>query len=76
MDTRSHTLEALFAQLGIPNSEKSMEAFFSNYHLPSDIPLERAAFWSASQAEFIHDALELNSDWHEAVDQLDARLHH
>ncbi|MBL4827276.1 MAG: DUF2789 domain-containing protein [Spongiibacteraceae bacterium] len=76
MDTSSHTLENLFLQLGLSNATRSIEAFVKNHHLPRDIPLEQAAFWSAGQAQFIHEALEQDSDWSEIVDQLDAQLRH
>lgn len=76
METFSHTIESLFSQLGLSNSDDAIENFCKNHHLPDDIPLEQAAFWSASQAQFIHEALELDSDWCEVVDQLDAQLRH
>lgn len=50
MDTSSHTIYTLFAQLGLPNSDVAIEAFVKNNHLPKEIPLQRAAFWSAEQA--------------------------
>lgn len=76
MDTSAHTLQTLFSQLGLPNNEASMRAFFSNNHLPQNIPLEQAAFWSAGQAQFIRESREEDSDWAEVVDQLDAILRH
>lgn len=76
MDTSSHTIETLFAQLGLSNSEEAIEAFVRNNHLPPQIPLENAAFWSAGQAQLIHEAIEEDADWAEVVDQLDARLRH
>ena len=76
MDTSAHTLPALFAQLGLSNSEEAMEAFVLNNHLPSEVPLEKAAFWSAGQAQFLREAIEEDADWAEVVDQLDAMLRH
>lgn len=76
MDTSTHTMMTLFMQLGLPNSSKSIDAFFYNHHLPKEIPLAQAAFWSAGQAQFIREALEQDSDWAEVVDQLDAQLRH
>ena len=76
MDTSSHTIQTLFDQLGLPSSEAAIQSFIKNNHLGRDIPLERAAFWSAGQAQFIHEALEEDSDWAEVVDQLDAQLRH
>ena len=76
MDTSSHTMQDLFAQLGLPNSDIAMDNFMQNNHLPAEIPLERAAFWSAGQAQFIREAIALDADWAEVVDHLDAQLRH
>jgi hypothetical protein len=76
MDTSNHTMQTLFAQLGLPNSDTAMDNFMQNNHLPAEIPLERAAFWSAGQAQFIREAISLDADWAEVVDHLDAQLRH
>lgn len=76
MDTSSHNLEALFQQLGLSTSEAAISAFITNNRLPNNIPLEKAACWSAVQAEFIHEAIEMDSDWAGVVDLLDAQLRH
>lgn len=76
MDTSAHTLETLFSQLGLPNNQTAMHAFFANNHLPRDIVLEEAAFWSAGQAQFLRESRDADSDWSEIVDQLDAILRH
>ena len=76
MDTSSHTLQALFAQLGLSNNETSIENFIHNNHLPLEIPLESAAFWSSGQAQFLHESIAEDADWAEVVDQLDAMLRH
>ena len=76
MDTSGHSIQDLFAQLGLPNGEAAIEAFVSNNHLPPDIPLANAAFWSGSQAQFIREAIAEDADWAEAVDYLDAQLRH
>jgi hypothetical protein len=69
-------MQALFAQLGLPNSDIAMDNFMQNNHLPAEIPLERAAFWSAGQAQFIREAITQDADWAEVVDHLDAQLRH
>ena len=74
MDTSDHSMEALFAQLGLPNSDNAIDEFIQNNRLPADVPLENAAFWSAGQAQFIHEAIEEDADWAEVVDHLDAQL--
>jgi len=76
MDTSSHTMQALFAQLGLPNSTTAMDNFMQNNHLPDEVPLQNAAFWSAGQAQFIREAIAEDADWAEVVDHLDAQLRH
>ena len=76
MDTSIHTMKTLFAQLGLSTSDTAMDNFMENNHLPAEIPLESAAFWSAGQAQFIHEAIADDSDWAEVVDHLDAQLRH
>ena len=75
MDMSTHNLETLFAQLGLPNSEAAIEAFVSNNHLPRDVPLENAAFWTAGQAQLLKESIVEDGDWAEVVDQLNAQLH-
>ena len=77
MNTEFHYLEALFSQLNLPNSKADIEAFIKSHSpLAGDILLEEAEFWNASQAEFIREAKQADSDWVEVVDQLDAALRH
>jgi len=76
MDTSEHSMQALFAQLGLPNNDTAIDNFIQNNHLPKEIPLESAAFWSAGQAQFIHEAIAEDADWAEVVDHLDAQLRH
>lgn len=76
MDTSSHTMETLFAQLGLPNSETAIDNFMQNNHLPNEVPLQNAAFWSAGQAQFLREAIAEDADWAEVVDHLDAQLRH
>jgi hypothetical protein len=62
--------------LGLASSDAAIEYFVQNNHLPKDIPLDHAACWDAGQAQFIRESLDLDSDWSEIVDQLDAMLRH
>lgn len=74
MDTSSHTLQTLFSQLGLPNSDIAIDNFVQNNHLPVDVPLANAAFWSAGQAQFLRESIAEDADWAEVVDQLGALL--
>jgi hypothetical protein len=65
----------LFAQLGLPNTDDEISHFIRTHRpLPESMTLEQAPFWNTGQAQFIHEALQDDSDWSELVDQLDARL--
>lgn len=75
MDTSDHNMSTLFAQLGLPNSERDIESFISSHRdLRKTEELAEASFWNAAQAAFLREAIADDSDWAEVVDQLDARL--
>lgn len=75
MDTSMHTLENLFLQLGLDNSDHAIAEFISQHKLDKETRLDQASFWSTSQAQFIKECLDLDSDWAEVVDQLNVQLH-
>ena len=75
MDTSDHTLQALFLQLGLPHQLEDIQSFIERRKgLSAAIPLEEADFWSPSQAAFLREAIEQDSDWCEIVNQLDSDL--
>jgi hypothetical protein len=74
MDTTDHSMQSLFAQLGLSTSDTAIDNFIQNNHLPDEIPIENAAFWSAGQAQFIREAIAQDADWAEVVDHLDTQL--
>jgi hypothetical protein len=76
MHTSTITMPQLFEQLGLKSSNLAIARFIKNHHLPRDIALQSAAFWSPAQRQFIKDSLQQDSDWTEVVDQLGAQLHH
>lgn len=75
MDTSMHTMEKLFLQLGLNNSEEAISEFIRAHRLTKDITLDQASFWSTSQAQFIKECLDYDSDWAEIVDQLNVQIH-
>ncbi len=76
MEPVVHSVNALFQQLGLPDSDKDIEQFIATHSpLPSSTLLYQASFWSSAQASFLQEALEEDADWAEVVDELDARLH-
>jgi len=75
MEPPIHSLNSLFEQLGLENTEEFIEDFI-NLHKPIDknMLLYKAEFWSASQASFLQQAIEEDADWSEVVDYLDSML--
>ena len=75
MDTNLHTLNTLFAQLGLPNSDDAIARFITTHGLfTQEVPLHQASFWSDAQADFLREAISSDSDWAEVVDELNIRL--
>lgn len=76
MEATTHTLSELFAQLGLDDDAKSIDAFIEQHRpLPDSMQLADAPFWSVGQAQFLRDELNDDSDWAAMVDQLNVRLH-
>jgi len=75
MEHGFHPLSELFAQLGLASDTPSIEDFIARHRpLAHDIALADAPFWTEAQKQFLHEALEEDADWAEAVDHLDALL--
>ncbi|MCG8610611.1 MAG: DUF2789 domain-containing protein [Pseudomonadales bacterium] len=77
MDTSNHTMNTLFAQLGLSSDSGSIQQFIQSHTpIPAHIGLSEADFWTPSQANFLREALSDDSDWAEIVDELNAQLRH
>ncbi|WP_284382385.1 DUF2789 domain-containing protein [Litoribrevibacter albus] len=77
MDTSNHfEFSTLFSQLGLASDQESINQFIQNHHISGSIRLDEAPFWTSSQASFLREAIEEDSDWAEAVDHLDSELRH
>jgi len=75
MDTSNHfSYTALFEQLGLPSEPAKISQFIQNHQLSESEPIENATFWSPSQAAFIKEAIQNDSDWAEVVDHLSVDL--
>lgn len=75
LDTSTHTLSGLFAQLGLPNSNSEIEKFIAQHRpIAQAEPLSKADFWNAAQAQFLRDAVLSDSDWAVVVDELNVAL--
>jgi hypothetical protein len=57
MNAFNHTMQELFSQLGLPNSETDIDDFIEAHRVPAEISLEDAAFWNAGQTQFIREAI-------------------
>jgi hypothetical protein len=76
MNLSNHTLNDLFAQLGLPNDEADIEAFVATHRpLPGGARLADAPFWTDSQARLLRDETLQDADWAEVIDQLNLLLH-
>ena len=76
MDRAPIDMSSLFSQLGCADDAASIRAFIdANTPLDSDVQLHEAAFWSASQAAFLREALLEDAEWAVVVDALNAELH-
>ncbi|MDP4534912.1 DUF2789 domain-containing protein [Alkalimonas collagenimarina] len=75
MDTSTHTLSTLFAQLGLDNDQASIDQFVQQHKLAEHVHLADAPFWSKGQASFIAESLKEDADWAEVIDELNALLH-
>ncbi len=75
MDMSANNLETLFAQLGLNNSQEAMTRFAASHMLPKDVYVNNAPYWNDGQRHFLQDALRQDSEWSEAVDQLNILLH-
>ena len=75
MTSSAYTLNTLFDQLGLEDSDEGVAAFIHHHRpLPGEVALHQAPFWNASQAAFLQQAIAEDADWAEVVDQLDTAL--
>lgn len=70
MDTSPHSLCTLFAQLGLASDTASIKKFSSLHHLAADVAIFAASFWTPSQAAFLAEELQTDSEWAEMIDEL------
>ncbi len=77
MEPAIHSINALFGQLGLPDSDAAVDRFIASHRpLPRELALAEASFWTPAQTAFLREAIAEDADWAEIVDQLDARLRH
>ena len=75
METSTHSMAALFQQLGLNSSETAITAFIKQHSpIAAAVSLADADFWDASQANLLNEMKQADADWVIHVDQLDALL--
>ena len=76
MEPTVHPFSDLFAQLGLPNDNASIQQFIVTHSpLPDDVRLEEAPFWSPAQAQLLREERLDDADWAMVVDRLNVALH-
>ena len=71
-----HSLEDLFAQLGLNSDADSIDVFIANHRpLPNEVALYRAPIWSSAQRSFLKEEIVGDGEWALAIDELNRRLH-
>ncbi len=70
-----YTMNELFAQLGLDNSDEAIEKFIADNQLDEETSLKEATFWSDSQRAFINEEWKKDAVWAITLDELNARLH-
>lgn len=75
LDNAQHTINDLFAQLGLPNSDDAIDEFIKANQLPDEISLKDAPFLDEQQKMFIQEEWRLDAVWSLVIDELNARLH-
>ena len=74
MDRSQHNLTGLFDQLGLQSDNSSIQQFVAQHQLDQHTLLSDASFWHPSQAEFLRESLQQDSDWSGPIDELDTLL--
>ena len=76
MEAPMHSINNLFAQLGLPSDEAAIEYFIKTHRsLTTSVVLSDAPFWTPAQAAFLREEILKDADWAEVIDQLNAKLH-
>lgn len=75
MTEHIYNISTLFEQLGLSGEHEDIDAFISEHQLGHSESLTEASFWTPTQAGFLAEGLQLDSNWAEVIDELNVRLH-
>lgn len=75
METNQHTINNLFAQLGLSADSNTINDFIESHRpIAQGLAISEAPFWTESQARFLRQQILHDADWAIVVDELSARL--
>jgi hypothetical protein len=75
MDASLHTMNHLFAQLGLPADDTDIDRFIAAHRpLGNGVALYRAPFWTPAQRAFLKEEIIEDADWAPVIDALNSRL--
>ena len=75
MESSLHTMNNLFAQLGLPSEPAEIDDFIAAHRpLGNGVALYRAPFWTAAQRAFLKEEIIGDADWAGVIDELNSRL--
>lgn len=75
MDAHLHTMNNLFAQLGLPADDADIDRFIAAHRpIGNGVALYRAPFWSPAQRAFLKEEIIEDADWASVIDELNSRL--
>ncbi|NER60716.1 DUF2789 domain-containing protein [Pseudomonas sp. MAFF212428] len=75
MEAPTHSLSALFKQLGLSDDAVDIDKFITSHSpLKGDIKLVDAPFWTPAQRAFLTEAILEDADWALPFDQLNEAL--
>ena len=75
MDAHLHTMNNLFAQLGLPADDGAIDRFIADHRpLGNGVALYRAPFWTPAQRAFLKEEIIEDADWASVIDELNSRL--
>jgi uncharacterized protein DUF2789 len=76
MESSTHSLNNLFAQLGLSSDTVEIERFIKMHSpLATSTFLPDAPFWTQAQSSFLREEILNDADWAGVIDQLNAKLH-
>jgi hypothetical protein len=75
MENPTHSLAALFKQMGLAADQASIDAFIKQHSpLAEDCKLADAPFWNNAQAALLREETLEDADWAAVVDELNLLL--